>query len=551
MKRIFVVAVTTLLCLNALSAMAWELSMNGEYEIRFRYYGRLDTDNDLFGNMRLQDRGGPMMGFAGPNIYGKGFGSGTPANNAGGVRIVRGGFSESDSDAHLRDQRVSLRPVIRVNKAVSFHTLITIGGYRNKYDQSATGVGLPPFERYYVERTSRNAYDTAAIPSVEQWKTVIHVPWGVFSLGIKDFPFGVGATLGENTRASAVVLVVPYGPFRFLGSVWLGRTRFTEGWSTGPDGAEKNTYHVSPAITYTNGPLEIGALELWRMYHANAWEADQAFGIPAPLDDLTNIGMIYAKYNNGRFFANAEFAYLNIDRRRLGAAPTFFMCRHFFAELGTVVGPTKLTFVGAGTTGQGRNCNNATRGCVPMAINHQAMEPYEWLMFNTYAGGNNAGWTALSIPLTSDEHGQMADAFGFGARLDYAVAANLNVWGSYLWAHRTEQNGFFAGGMASDGSPGNATPAAAQAWKTLNGFGLNPNPYVDDGFIGWEVNAGVDWKILENTTFNFRYAYWQPGEWFDQAYQAVTIRDGAVVTDGLLVGRAPINAFEGKLMVSF
>ena len=33
------------------------------------------------------------------------------------------------------------------------------------------------------------------------------------------------------------------------------------------------------------------------------------------------------------------------------------------------------------------------------AMNYQAMEPYEFLMFNTYGGGNNGGWSDGSCVL--------------------------------------------------------------------------------------------------------------------------------------------------------
>ena len=73
---------------------------------------------------------------------------------------------------------------------------------------------MPPFERYYSDRTSLNAFDTASIISVEQWKTLVRMPWGILSLGMKDFPVGTGATLAKNTRASAFLLVIPYGPLQ-------------------------------------------------------------------------------------------------------------------------------------------------------------------------------------------------------------------------------------------------------------------------------------------------------------------------------------------------
>ena len=54
------------------------------------------------------------------------------------------------------------------------------------------------------------------------------------------------------------------------------------------------------------------------------------------------------------------------------------------------------------------------------------------------------------------------------------------------------------------------------------------NPYVDDGYLGWEANAGVDWKLLEGFKMNVRYSYWAPGDWFTDAYQAVGMGAGGV-----------------------
>jgi hypothetical protein len=74
---------------------------------------------------------------------------------------------------------------------------------------------------------------------------------------------------------------------------------------------------------------------------------------------------------------------------------------------------------------------------------------------------------------------------------------------------------------------------------------------VDDGFIGWEANVGVAWKLLEGLNMFVRYAYWQPGEWFDQAYQAVGMRAGAPVTDALIRGRDAIHAVNGTFTINF
>ncbi len=217
---------SVLCCLTP--AEAWEFKMTGEYEWRFRYLGRLG-DKDLFGRMKLQDLGGPLIGLAGPNIYGRGFGSNTPFFRASNVRIVRTGFSETDPDAHYLEQRITLFPKIFVNEAIEFHSVFTIGGYRNKFDRTATGVGLPPFERNYMERTSVNGYDTAGVITVEQWITLISLPWGTISVGIKSAPIGVGATLARNTRGSALALVIPHGPLKIVPGIWAGRSRFSDG----------------------------------------------------------------------------------------------------------------------------------------------------------------------------------------------------------------------------------------------------------------------------------------------------------------------------------
>ena len=55
-------------------------------------------------------------------------------------------------------------------------------------------------------------------------------------------------------------------------------------------------------------------------------------------------------------------------------------------------------------------------------------------MFHTYAGGNDGGWANAGIPFSPNEDPQMVDAYALAARFDYAVAANLNIWGAYMWA---------------------------------------------------------------------------------------------------------------------
>lgn len=118
---------------------------------------------------------------------------------------------------------------------------------------------------------AENVFDTAMIPSINQLKLNAHTPWGLLSLGAtKDYPFGTGALLARNTRASALVLVIPYGPFRIVPAFWLARSYAQDGFSayqaddqlpgasTNPDSATKNQLYMGPFITYAQGSIDLG-----------------------------------------------------------------------------------------------------------------------------------------------------------------------------------------------------------------------------------------------------------------------------------------------------
>jgi len=604
MKRLWTVLMVGLLVAAVTApALAWEFSMNGEYEFRFRWFSRTGN-NDLFGNAALQNSGVgglPMnltiptaalpqvpggvpgvfgatvsesVGFAGPNIYGRGARFvntgvnvvGVPVNNsvvqdnaaAAGVNITRGGFSRWGSDGFYRDSRWTLRPVVRVNKCIRVHGVYTVGGYRNKYVQQSywnafdttpggfdlvgnrtavPSAGIPPFERYYMQQESVAAYNTAAIGSWEQFRATITIPWGIFSIGVKDFPFGTGATLAYNTRAEAFLTVVPYGPFRLLHGIWMARGA-TESWGVNPDGDDRNDFFQGALYTYRVGPLEQGAGVIRLIRHNTAGNA----GINSDLAEMQWIA--YFKYNNGRFFANGEYFWVDSDTYRLGAAQTYAELYHLFAETGVVAGPMRLSLMWAQASGRVLNNGNPTKLYADFNINYQALEPYNFLMFYTYGGGNQR--------FNADGHGEMSDAYAFAGRVDYAAASNLNCWASYIWAHRLEQNGYFFGHYNSVGLVSSAADRitfAANAGRALPPIG---NPYVTDGYLGFEVDAGVNWKLLEGMTATFKYAYWQPGDWFKEAYQAVSINPGGGITaQGVLQTRDAIQAFEGTLMIEF
>lgn len=582
------------------TAIAWEFSMSGEYENRFRWISRTGG-NDLFGMAEVQEgvTNGVMVGLAGPNIFNTGALPSVPSPtskfmfNLGGATgrqmlITRGGFSSSGSDAQVNDSRLTWQTTVRVNKAVRVRAVFNIGGYRNKYSQNSAfgerGIGVPPLERYYAAQANTNAYDTLALISVEQFWATIQIPWGTLSIGARAFPFGIGASFAQNTRSEMYLFVAPLEPFRFMFAFWPGSSRIPSIWSNVPDSVRKNTTFQALFFTFDRRSLSIGGGTMFRQFHGN----NTVPFIPNQ-DDNTLINLAYFKYNDGRFFANAELAWVNIDRYLVVApdpaaagVPTVSQTQyieglHIFTESGVSIGPIRMTFMYALASGPVLNTSNRVRNIygggfflagatpapfqpgpnpkvyTPWAINYQAMEPYEFLMFNTYAGGNNGGWNAMDFTFVADEHGMMTDAFCFAGRLDYAPASNLNVWGSYIWAHRLERAGTFFGQYQSSGSLAagnifnlqNFYTAAGRSWGT-------GNDYVSDGFIGWEMNYGLNWKLLEGLTFKARYSYWQPGAWFKEAYQAVVLTSpGNATTTGVLESRDAIHAIQWSSSIEF
>ena len=109
-------------------------------------------------------------------------------------------------------------------------------------------------------------------------------------------------------------------------------------------------------------------------------------------------------------------------------------------------------------------------------------------MFHTFGGGNNQ----FSWVFGADGTGLMGDAWALGARLDYAVASNLNVWGTYLWAERLERDGYLAGQFGALGTPDavNGAVAAGATFRALRG---GTDPFASSRFrLGSQRRSGLE-----------------------------------------------------------
>ena len=159
----------------------------------------------------------------------------------------------------------------------------------------------------------------------------------------------------------------------------------------------------------------------------------------------------YLKYNNGRFYFNAEGAWVYWNDRWKSDPNSVIGTPHshyteqwrYMVEMGAMCGPAKVSLLNAWTPGPDRRAGILIdrqpaafvwhRTFDRMHGNFNVFRPYSYLFSYNYGGGLGGYYS------TGD--GYLRDAFVLAARLDYAVAANLNLFGSFFYANRTS-NGY-------------------------------------------------------------------------------------------------------------
>jgi hypothetical protein len=404
-----------------------------------------------------------------------------------------------------------------------------------------------------------------------------------------------------------LALVVPYGPFTFF----IGEQLYENNWIVPNQAQQLSSLGYNPAgvaaptdkngirdvngatsLTYRSGDIDTGTASRY-VFHRNIHTYASATSVAAPVpagpnrrDDASNspvprffsgIGvnglptvsdidiwqqLVYFKYFNGRFFFNAEYAANIVDVFRKQGRPLAGLQNAWMAEFGLISGPAKLTLANFYKSGHDRrggwlNTTAATGQVSPGVYvmdrwdefmifggSHGQMEPYNFLM-GMYGGGNNG--------YDSKGDAWYNDFLAYAARLDYAVAANLNIFGSYVHADRASNTstaiGQYRGGLS------NAT------YRINPGYGptgaqIAAIPNVPDTYLGYEVNAGFDWKLLEGFTFHGLFAYWQPGDWFKWAYvdyTGYTFTNVNGVNYPVNPNRTidPLIGFQGSVVINF
>ncbi len=277
------------------------------------------------------------------------------------------------------------------------------------------------------------------------------------------------------------------------------------------------------------------------------------------------LGVTYLKYFNGRFFLNAEYDFEYADCHRRGGRPLSIWADAWEVEMGAICGPAKLSlanfyssgndrrgilpfeneafgFATGNLSGGGLNANvydRFTEFQVAIGGRQETIASYEFLL-GIYGGGNNSFdgrgyWTAR-------------DFLAYAARLDYAVAANLNVFGTFMYANRASNTATTIATFIGGGSGPRLDLMISAANVAF--------PNVPDNYLGWEGDVGVNWKLLEGLTFNGLFAYWQPGDWFKWAYidygsNATATVDGIPWPVNPNRSIDPIIGFQGSVVFDF
>ncbi len=364
------------------------------------------------------------------------------------------------------------------------------------------------------------------------WWITARTPWGIIVLGKRPEEFGTGLQYdgAHNATGEGVLLVTDYGPFRLaltFQPFWQEPANGRCGLSASPyynlldkNGVRRQSTRTF--MTYRSDAVDLGATFMMFKWHAGPESQNRQASRTSfvPYDEVVAHGCVYLKYFNGRFFVNTEAAYCNETMNRIGKAPLYNESWRYMLEAGTLMGAAKTSVLYAFMPGADRR-NGALidrQPCVQAAGNGAfgVFQPYTYLLGYAYGSGVNA--------FDFNRMGYINEAWVAAARVDYAVAANLSVFGSFLWADRSSHAhgwGFIRPAQtATVTTTVNSTGDASNQvqWTPCVNYKDNAKaPSIPDTALGWEAMVGANWKLLEKFQLDILGSFWQPGKWFNYA----------------------------------
>jgi hypothetical protein len=551
----------------SLTAHAWEMNISGTMNWKYEYYAQ-QGNRGFFGPYDISNQPGPIAVEAQSNAW---LGIETLGSLFHGKHpgIVTG------SDASRSVIFAEFYPEFKVNRAVSIHGMYRIGGHGagndDILDEVFEHIG-PGYNTEYVNSLVPGRKNAFAFGGWTMLWADLLTPWGDISYGKKPFSIGCGlAYNSEDATEESLLLVAPFGPFRFGAGFYpmtLGQTDFFDIMRRQqdvyaalifelPDYYGDNAFwdqsghpiKVMAFSDYSSGALNVGVGSRYTRVHLGGEGRPRDQGPFWPTIDQTDWeGWLYSRYTNGRIFLNSELDFFNRVRtmqRTLNGtiggavdpadgggsafAPKYVESWRFMVETGLLIGPAKITFLYSWLPGPDRRHGvlidrqpttypyepsqfpgfsdvlnqEASRILNQHTGNAGVFRPYSLLLSNDYGAGVNC--------IDLNGNGCMTDASVLAMRVDYAIAANLNLSSSFLYAERVS-HGWQWGCIR----PAHKRAAFIPRQSFVNEFG-RPIPTVPDTSLGWEAGLGLDWQILDGWNVSGNAAYWQPGRWFNYA----------------------------------
>ncbi len=232
-------------------------------------------------------------------------------------------------------------------------------------------------------------------------------------------------------------------------------------------------------------------------------------------------GWIYFKYTNGKLFFNAEtdwyYKTIRYQSSQDGTfngdppipypgggsrfAPKYVESWRYMLELGGQFGPTRLSFLLCHMPGPDRRhgilIDKQPFIQEPEKSAYGVFYPYCMLMGKYYRAG-------------VDSYRDMSASDVVAGQLSHMIASNLDVFSSITLARRASFGYGFGYIRPHPIRLGNVN-------FNNRGTFADPSPSIPDNDLGWELDLGMAWRLLENWELSLRGAYWQPGKWFNFA----------------------------------